>query len=218
MRRLIALGALALVVVLLVVAQLVLPGIAAQRLRDQLARTGQVLDVRVSAFPAIELLWHHADTVVIRLGRYRTPPSQLGHRLGQSDDVGTLDASAQEVDAGLVTFHDARLRKQGDQLTATATIDEADLRSAVPLLSSVTPVDTGDGRLVLRGTATVLGVSASVDAVVQPENGTLVVTPQVPFGGLGAITVFSDPHVRVQTVNAKPVTGGFSVAGSALVR
>jgi hypothetical protein len=218
MRRLAALVLVATVVVVLGVAQLVLPGIAAQRVRDQLARSGQVLDVEVDAFPAIELLWHHADKVVVRLGRYQIPPTQLGAKLGQSDDVGTLQASAQVLDAGLLTFHDATLVKRGNQLSAAASLTEADLRSALPILSSVTPVASGDGRLTLRGTATLLGVTASVDATVSAQNGNLVVVPDVPFGGFATVTVFSDPHVRVQSVGASATSAGFSVRGTATLR
>jgi hypothetical protein len=218
MRRLVALGVIGLVVAVLVVAQLILPGIAAQRLRDRLARSGQVLSVQVDAFPAIELLWHHADQVVIRLGRYRAPPTQLGSRLGQSANVGTLLASAREVDAGLLTFHDATLVKRGQQLTAAATLSEAELRSAVPILNSVTPVASGDGRLVLRGTATLFGVTASVDATVSAQNGSVVVAPDVPFGGLATVTVFSDPRVRVQSVSASTAPGGFTVRAAAALR
>ena len=56
MRRIIVLSVAGAVLVLLLVAQLVLPGIAAQRLRDRLSRSGQVLKVEVDAFPAVELL------------------------------------------------------------------------------------------------------------------------------------------------------------------
>ncbi|MGA9858169.1 MAG: hypothetical protein WBQ18_09930, partial [Solirubrobacteraceae bacterium] len=90
MRRLAGLGLALLVVVGLLVGQLVLPGIAAQRLRSQLSRSAQVLSVSVSAFPAVKLLWHHADRVVIRLGRYHPAPGSLGATLEQSADVGTL--------------------------------------------------------------------------------------------------------------------------------
>jgi hypothetical protein len=218
MRRLFGLGVPLLVLLVLAVAQLVLPGIAAQRLRDQLATDGQVLSVNVHAFPAIELLWHHADKVVVRLGRYRVPPTQLGAKLGQSGDVGTLLASARVLDAGLLSFHDATLVKRGNRLTAAASLTEADLRSALPILSSVTPVASGDGRLTLRGTATLLGVTATVDATVGAQNGNLVVVPDVPFGGLATVTVFSDPRVRVQSVSAASTSTGFSVRGTAVLR
>src|SRR5947209_20477992 len=111
MRRLAVLGVLGVLLVLLVVAQLVLPGIAEQRLRDQLSRNGHVLHVEVHAFPAVELLWHHADRVVIRMADYRASSAHLGSDLDQSTDVGELDASAATVTAGLLTVRDATLRK-----------------------------------------------------------------------------------------------------------
>jgi len=216
-RRLIA-ATVGLVVVVLVVAQIVLPGIAAQRLRDQLARTGQVRSVQVNAFPAIELLWRHADRVVIHLGRYRTPAGKLGGSLQESGDVGSLLATASEVDAGRLTLHDARLVKRGDRLSAGATVTEADLRDALPILDSVTPVASGAGQLTLRGTASLFGVTASVDATVRASGGKLVVSPDVPFGGFASITLFSDPRVYVQSVGASPAPGGFVVRGTGTVR
>ncbi|MDQ6835728.1 MAG: DUF2993 domain-containing protein [Actinomycetota bacterium] len=210
MRRLVAFGIPLAVLAVLVVAQLVLPGIAARRLHDRLARSGQVLSVSVSAFPAIELLWHQADTVEVRLGRYRSTSGHLASLLDQSADVGSLSASATELDTGLLTLRGVQLRKQGSQLTGSAQVTEADLRTALPVLQSVTPVASGAGRLTLRGTATLLGVTATVDAIVQPDNGALIVAPQVPLGALGTVRVFSDPHVAVQSVAASRTPTGFT--------
>jgi hypothetical protein len=218
MRRLGALGAIALVVVLLVAAQLVLPGIAAQRLRDRLSHSGRVLSVRVSAFPAIKLLWHHADTVVVRMATYRAAPAKLPGTLDQVADVGTLRASAQVFQDGRLVVHDARLVKQGNRLTASADVTESALRGVLPILTSVTPVASGDGRLVLRGTATLLGLTATVDATVSAADGKLVVVPNVPFGGLATVTLFSDPRIRVTGVSASPAPGGFTVRGTGVLR
>ena len=218
MRRLVALAAGLAVLVVLGVAQLVLPEIAEQRLRDELAESGTVLEVKVSAFPAIELLWHHADSVVVRLGAYRSPAGDIGSRLARAAGVATLDASARELDSGALIVRNATLRKRGDQLVAAATIARADLRSAVPFLDNVQPVASGDGRLVLRGTATLLGLNASVDVTVAAQNGALVVAPNVPFGGLATITLFSDPRVQVQSVAATAVPGGFSIEVQARLR
>jgi len=214
----VALGAAVAVLAVLVAAQLALPGIAAQRLRDRLSRSGTVLAVQVHAFPAIELLWHHADRVVVRMQRYRSSTGGLGSTLAQAGDVGSLDASAAEVDVGLLTLRDARLHKAGDQLTGAAQVQEADLRAALPVLQSVQPVASGGGQLILRGTATLLGISATVDATVSAQNGSLVVQPDVPLGGLATITVFAQPHVFVQDVGANPVPGGFSVSAHGRLR
>ena len=175
MRRIAILVAGGVVVLVLVVAQLVLPGIAEQRLRDRLPHNGTVLHVEVHAFPAIELLWHHADRVVIRMGSYQSTAGDLGSLLGQTADVGSLDASAGELNTGLLTLRNANLRKRGNELTGSAHITESDLQSALPILQSVTPVSSGNGQLTLRGTASLLGVTASVDATVRAQNGSLVV-------------------------------------------
>jgi hypothetical protein len=220
MRRplLLIVGVLLLVLLALVVAQLVLPGIAAQRLRDRLARSGTVLEVKVDAFPAVELLWHQADHVVVRMGRYRSNPATLRTTLGQVADAGTLDASANQFSSGLLTVRDASLRKRANQLTATATVTEADLRSALPVLNSVQPVASSGGQFTVQGTATLLGVPLTVDATVRPQNGALIVSPDVPFGGLATITLFSSPAIAVQGVTAAPAPAGFTVSAQALVR
>jgi hypothetical protein len=218
MRRIALIVAAALAVVVLGVGQLVLPGIAAQSLRDRLAHSGQVLQVRVEAFPAIELLWHHADRVVVRMRQYRSSPGHLGSLLAEAADAGSLDASAAELDAGLLTLRDTALRKRRDQLTGTARVTQADLRAALPILDSVQPVASGSGQLTLRGTATLFGVTASVDATVSAQGGQLLVQPDIPLGGLATITVFSNPHVEIDDVGASPASGGFSVSARGRLR
>ena len=78
-------------------------------------------------------------------------------------------------------------------------------------LDNVEPVASGNGRLTLRGTASFLGLTATVDATVAAQNGALVVAPDVPFGGIATLTLFNDPHVQVQSVSAATVPGGFRV-------
>jgi hypothetical protein len=214
MRRIAALAILGVVVILLVVAQLVLPGVAAQRLRDRLAKSGQVLSVHVNAFPAIKLLWHHADKVVIRMASYRSASSQLGGQLAQAGDVGTLDASTAVFTSGLLTVRNASLHKRGAQLTGTANVGLQDLRAAAPFLDNLQPVASGGGQLTLRGTATLLGVTATVDATVSAQQGRLVVVPNLPFGGFATVTLFDNPHVTVQGVSASADAGGFTVTAT----
>lgn len=191
-----------------------LPGVAAQQLRDRLARSGQVLEVKVEAFPAIELLWHQADRVVVRLGRYRATPGHLGSDLAQVGDAGSLDASAQRLETGLLTLRNAKLTKRGNELVGTATVTEADLRSAVPFLQGVTPVASGGGKLTLQGSA--FGVTA--DATVMAVNDKLVVRPNLPILNFFTLTVFSNPHLAVQGVAARAVPGGFALSGRARLK
>ena len=87
------------------------------QLRDRLSKSGSVLRVEVSAFPAIKLLWHQADKVVIQLGNYRSSSSKLSSTLGQVGDAGTLDASANRLVAGLLTL--PRLGKASSYPTMT---------------------------------------------------------------------------------------------------
>lgn len=218
-RRLTAvLAAIAIVFVALAVAQVLLPGIAAQQLRDRLARSGQVLSVSVDAFPAVELLWHHADRVTVRLGRYRATPGGLARLLNESSSVNALAASADELDTGLLTLRTATLSKSGPILSGSALVTQSDLRTALPVLNSVTPVASTQGTLTLRGTATVFGITASVDATLREQNGGLIVTPQVPFGGLAAIRVFSDPRLAVSSISATPAPSGFTVRATGVLR
>jgi hypothetical protein len=64
----------------------------------------------------------------------------------------------------------------------------------------------------------VLGVGATIDATVQPQDGSLVVSPDVPFGGLATITLFSNPKIAVTGVSATPVPGGFVLIARGVVR
>ena len=219
MRRLAGFGTLLLIVVVVfVVGQLVLPGLAASALRSRLSKSGRVLSVSVSAFPAVELLWHHADRVVVRMATYRSGSGHLKSLLDQTADVGTLRVSVASFDTGLLTLQDAQLRKQGSELTGRARVTEAALRAAVPFLESVIPVSAGNGSLTLRGTASLLGVSADADATVAATDGKIEVTPDLPFGGLITVTVFSDPHVYVREVSGGSAPGGLSVSARAQLR
>jgi len=182
----------AVVVVVLAGAQLVLPGLATRTVRDQLARHGEVLSVSISAFPAIELLWHRADSATVRLRTYRSS-GVLAGALGQISGVDSVDLSIGTLTSGALTLHDVRLTKRGSQIRASAEIRDRDLRTAVPLMRSVTPVRSAHGGVVLRGEASLFGITATVDATIQALDGRIVVVPDVPFGALATVTVFSDP-------------------------
>jgi hypothetical protein len=218
MRRIAAIAVLFAAVLVLGVAQLVLPGIAAQRIRTRLSAYGSVRSVHVDAFPAIELLWHHAQAIHIDLAAYRSGSGQVGSLLHELTGVDSLDVSAGALDIGLLRLRDATLHKRGSALSAAARVTEADLRAAVPFLDGVVPVASASGALILQGAATVLGVTASAQATVGVADGALIVSPNLPFGALATVTLFSDPHVVVQGVGAATAPGGFTVSAHAVLR
>lgn len=196
----------------LAVAQVALPGMAAQRIRAQLARHGTVLQVGVRAFPAIELLWHRADAVRIRLASYRATSQDLRALIDQTGQAASLRASSQLVTDGRLTLRRAALIKTGHALRASALVMEGDVRAAgFGLLRSLTPVASPPGQLVLRGALWPLGIH--VDAIVSAQQGWLVANLGLPL--LGPIVLFSAPHVHVNSVGARRVRGGFEVFASA---
>lgn len=194
-------------VVVLVGGQLAVPPLATMLLRHRLAKDGRVISVHVSAFPWFQLLWQHADRVTVRMQSYDASPDHLKDQLRQAAGVGAIEFSIGVVHTGLLALHHVSLRKHGREMVAAAQLDLGDLRAALPIVQSLTPVHEG-GQLMLRGQASVLGVSATVDVVVAARDGRLVVAPAGLLGAFATLTLYDDPELHVQTVNASTVPGG----------
>ena len=210
--------AIAVVVVVIAASQALLPRVAVNDVRARIAPHGQVLSVKVSAFPALKLLWHHADTVTVKLGNYRTPPSDVPGLLQEAKDVGTLNVSIDTLRSAQLTLHDVTLTKHGSELVGSARVEDADLRAALPVLESVTPVSSADGQLRLRGKGGAFGITATVTAVVTTNDGKVVVTPAGLLGDFVNVTVFDDQQVYVQSVSGAPASGGLTVSIRAELR
>ena len=194
--------------VVLVGGQLVVPPIATTVLRHRLAKDGRVISAHLSAFPWVQLLWQHADRVTARMADYSAAPQQITKLLNEAEGVGTLDISIDVVHTGSLTLHDVSFSKHGDEMVGAAQLDLRDLQSALPIVRSLTPVEDSGGQLVLRGTASVFGVSAAVDVVVAARDGKLVVAPTGLLGAFATVTLYDDPQIRVQSVSATAVPGG----------
>jgi hypothetical protein len=205
-------------VVVLAGGQLVVPPIATRLLRQRLARDGRVTSTKLSAFPWFELLWQRADKVTVRMADYNPAPHRIQQLLQEAEGVGTLDVWIGVVHTGLLTLHDVSFSKHGEEMVGTARLDLRDLQSALPIVQSLTPVHDTDGRLVLRGRASVLGVSAVVDVEVDARDGKLVVAPAGLFGAFATITLFDDPQIRVQSVAASSVPGGVRFVARGRIR
>ena len=168
---------------MLVGGQFVAPSIATSVLRQRLAKDGKLLSAHLSAFPWVQLLWQHADRVSATMADYSAAPGQIESMLHQADGIGEVDVSIGVVHTGLLTLHTVTFTKRGDELVGVGTLELSDLQAALPVVRSLTPVPDSNGQVVLRGTASVLGVQASVDVVIAARGGKLVVAPS---GLLGA--------------------------------
>jgi hypothetical protein len=195
--------------------QLVLPPLAEQRLRHRLERIGSVERVDIAAVPALKLAFGHADQVTVRMRGATTGPARLADLLASTRATAGLDASAATVRVGPLTFRDASLRKRGGELEGQASVRAQDLGAALPPGLAVAPVASGGGELVFAGTATFLGRTVSARAVAVARGGRLMVMPDVPFGELLTLTVFSDPRVYVQDIAARSEPDGFGLSARA---
>jgi hypothetical protein len=207
------------VVVLLGIAQLALPAIAEHRLRDRLARTGKVERVEIHAFPALKLLWDRADDVTVRMRSARPGPGRLADLLAQTADTHDLDARVARLRVLTLQVRDVQLRKRGSRLTGMASVTGAALRAALPPQLDVRPIAVVGGAIVFQGTADVLGRRLSAQAQLYARDGRVVLAPNIPFGGLLSLTVFSDRRVEVERLAAGPGPGGgFTFTATARVR
>lgn len=224
---LIASCALALLALLVVLAQAFLPSLAAQRVRDRVARYGTVRSVSVSAFPAIELLWGKAGSVSVRAGALSVPASQIASLLWESHNVTNVTMSTETATLTAIpslskgiTVSDMRTEKRGSTIRASATLTQQQLDEALPSGFRIEPIASGGGEVEARASGGLFGVQASITALVRPLEGRLVTEPKgFPFAGLATITLFSDPHLKVDSVGVhvlrdQPLTYGLSMSAS----
>jgi hypothetical protein len=197
-------GAVALAVVL---AQAFLPGIAAGRIRERVARYGTVESVSVKAWPAVELLWGNADSVTVRARSLKVSPAQTAKLLWEAKGVNDMEMTADSAQEGPLRLNDVSFSKRGKALTAQARMTEADVRAALPEGFDVQLVKSEDGAVEVRASGGLFGVGASVDAIAGASEGKLVAHPLGLLLEGVRLTLFSDPHVYVQGVGARVEAG-----------
>ncbi|MGC2373319.1 MAG: hypothetical protein WA484_05555 [Solirubrobacteraceae bacterium] len=224
----VALAVAGVVVVLLVLAQLLLPVLAARRVSDRVARYGTVKSAHVSAFPAVELLWERADSASVTVATLAASPSQIVSLLrearGVSRMIVTADAATLRV-PGLprgLTVSDVRMDKHGSAIQASATLTQQQLDAALPAGFHIEPVASGGGQVEARASGGFFGLQVSLSVLVRPLGGRLVAEPHgLPLAGLATIVLVSDSHLLVHSVGlrvlrSQPLTYGLSL--SAILR
>lgn len=201
----IGVGAVGVIALAFVLAQVFLPGIAASSITSRLGKYGRVQSVSVSAWPALKLLWGSADSVTVRALDLRLTPPQSAKLVWEGRRVNSLDMTAARAREGPLQLSEVSLRKRGDHLTAQGVASEADVRAALPGLS-IELLGSEGGSVSVSVSGGLFGLQASVNAVAGPVGGALVAHPLgLLFEGL-RMTLFADPHVYVEGVGATAVT------------
>jgi len=209
----IALGVVAAIVAVLVLAQVFLPGIAAERVRARVAKYGTVQSVSVSAWPAVELLWGRAGSVKVRAKDLEISPAQTAKLLSEARGVQSMSLTATSIKEGPLQLHDASLRKHGDALVGEAFAARADVQAALGKGVEVKLLRSGGGQVEVSVGGGLFGVRTSVDAIARAQEGKLVVHPLgFLLEGL-KLTLIADPDVYVEGVSASAALGP-SGAGS----
>jgi hypothetical protein len=198
----IAVGLAGAVVLLLALAQLILPRLAASRISSRVGRYGRVQSVSVSAWPAVELLWGHVGSVRVRAQSLALSPAQAAALLWEARGTASMDVSAEHVQLGSLRVTDASLRKRGSAMSAQALTSEADVKAALPPGFGVQLLRSEHGEVEVQATGGLFGVGASVNAVAGASDGKLVAHPLGFLVEALQLTLFSDPHVYVEGVGA----------------
>jgi LmeA-like phospholipid-binding len=197
--------------VLLVASQLLLPPLAARVMRQRVGRYGPVLSASIHAFPALELLWGQASSASVRTGGLHLSQAQASDLLWSARGVGSVDALSTSLQLGSLRLSEVHMIKRAAQVRVLGTLTMADLSAALPAGVQLQGLGGGGsaGQLQVRVGGELFGVRASVVAVVAPFEGKLVAEPQgLSLGALTRITLFSDPHLRVQSLALTPQRGG----------
>jgi hypothetical protein len=192
----------AVIVVLGVLAQVLLPGVAANRVRDKVEQYGTVKSVEVKAWPAVRLLFKHADEVKVRAGDLKMSLEQAVKLLEEAKGAGTMVLSAESLEVSPLSLADAKLEKHGDAMHAEGVVSLEGVEKVLPSGFDVQLVKSEAGKITVRASGGPFGANANVEAVAEAEAGKLVVHPTgFLIDGL-KLTLFENPSVYIEGVEA----------------
>jgi hypothetical protein len=201
------------VLVALGLAQIFLPKIAASKISSRVGKYGSIEHVHVSAWPAIKLLWGDADTVEVRASHLRVTPSQTAKLLAEAHGISDLDLSSLAASEGSLPLSDVSLHKHGHKLSAHAFVTQADVKAALPEGFDVELLGSSEGQVEVRASGGLFGIGASVNAVAQASGGKLVVHPRGLLLEALKLTLFADPRVYIESVEAHTASGDGGASG-----
>jgi hypothetical protein len=206
-------GLAGVIVLVLALAQVFLPRIAASMISLRVGRYGKVQSVSVHAWPAVELLWGRAGSITVSAKSLRASPAQTAKLLWEARGAHSLDVTAESAQEDKLRLTDVSLRKRGDALSAEAQMSQAAVTAALPEGFSVRLVKSEGGEVSVEASGGLFGVQASVEAVAGASEGKLVAHP-VGFLLEGfQLTLFANSHVYVEGVGASAITSPAGVPG-----
>jgi hypothetical protein len=191
--------------------QLVLPGIAASRLRASLLRTSDGVSVSVSATPAVELLFGQAGSVVVHISTMRSHRGPVGSLIQRASQTTDLDATVGELFVDGLTLRHITLLKQGPRMSIRAFVSRASIASVLPLNLSLRPA-AGVAGIQLRSSVDLFGIRESVSARVEASRGRVEIGPDLPLpAGILQVTIFQAPGFSVDHVDARLYRDGYEL-------
>jgi hypothetical protein len=219
------LAAAGILVVVLVAAQLLLPGVAEDRVRSDLNEQGTDAEVEIKALPAVKLLWGHADDVTIEVANLRTDEDggddgdSLSDLLAQTSRTKELDVHVNVLEDKLLRVEDVRLTKDGDALTAVVKLRKSDVDEALPAELELTDRQVPNG-LAVAGTTDVFGETIEAEAnIYADDDGSLVLEPSDDLlGDLVSVPIFEDDRVAVDSISARMGGDGYVVTARGHLR
>jgi hypothetical protein len=221
----VALG-VAVPVLVLALAQIVLPPLAARIARDRMKTYGDIRSVSVSAWPAVELLWGKADSATARASTLKLTAAQMAKLAWEAHGIHDLTLSVDTLALKVpgvpndILLRNLTTHKRGSSMQVSATLTQSDLAASLPSGFAVRPVASGGGQVEVHATGALFGVQASIDALVRPLDGRLVAEPRgLPLPGIATVTLFSDLHLKVEWVGTtvtqrQPLAYGLTLRAS----
>jgi hypothetical protein len=193
------------VVVVLALAQLLLPRIAESRIRSRLEPYGRVHSVHVSAWPAIELLWGDADSAKVEAGPLALSATRASTLLHEAAGISDISFTASSVRLGKLHLTGATLHKHGNGLSAAGLASGSDVRAALPPGVSLQLLESAGGKVRVRAGGSLFGIAGALDVVAEPDRGRIVVHPTGLLLEGVHLTLYSDPRVDVLALSAREV-------------
>jgi hypothetical protein len=178
----VALIIIALLVLIVVASQLLLPVYAEHRVDDRLTRNGGNADVSISAFPALRLLAKHGDRLAIDAKRVRIAPRASEARVFDDlDRFEEIDIELEDSSAGPIRISDASLERSSNERAYRLTLQgDASGSSLLDYTQADSAGSLSDIAGLARGiTGVTRGVPIGLDVAVESDDG----LPRVISGG-----------------------------------